>query len=148
MSLIGNIIAEAIRGNPSIINYTMFVSVFSMLSLFYLGAIAFNEGFTGHSALPLALDVLNTIFFFCGAVALSADLRVHSCNNRVCFFCPIYEYTLTSCRITFSAMVSPTVQPTLPSVATKPRHRPLSYGSALHATLHPWSSVYLVHEVE
>lgn len=81
MALIGNVIADAFAGNPSIINYDMFVAVFSMLSLFYLFAVAFNEGLAGHPAIPLALDILNTIFFFCGAVAMAADLGVHSCGN-------------------------------------------------------------------
>jgi len=82
MASIGNMIADANAGNPSIVNYTMFVAVFSMLCLFYLIPVSFNEGLTGHPIIPLVLDVLNTIFFFCGAVALAADLHVHSCNNR------------------------------------------------------------------
>lgn len=81
MSLVGNIIAEAISGNPSVINYDMFVAVFSMLSLFYLIPISFNEGFMGHPIIPLVLDVLNTLFFFCGGVAMAAKLHVHSCSD-------------------------------------------------------------------
>jgi len=82
MALVGNIIADATGGNPSIINYDMFVAVFAMLSLFYLIAVAFNDSFMGHGAIPLALDVLNTLFFFCGAVATAAKLGVHSCGNE------------------------------------------------------------------
>lgn len=81
MALIGNVIAEAVRGNPSLINYDMFVAVFSMLSLFYLIAVAFNDGFTGHPAIPLTLDVLNTLFFFIGGVAMAAELGVHNCGR-------------------------------------------------------------------
>ena len=83
MALIGNIIAEAIAGNPSIINYSMFVAVFSMLSLFYLILATLSDRFTINIALPLVFDVLNTLFFFCGAVALAAELGVHSCSNKV-----------------------------------------------------------------
>lgn len=83
MALVGNMIADAIAGNPSIINYAIFVSVFSMLSLIYLIAVSFNDGFAGHPAIPLALDALNMLFFFCGAVAFAAELRVHSCSNGV-----------------------------------------------------------------
>jgi hypothetical protein len=83
MSLIGNIIDDAFSGNPATINYNMFVAVFAMLSLFYLIAISFNEAFMGHGAIPLVLDVLNTLFFFCGAVATAAKLGVHSCSNHV-----------------------------------------------------------------
>jgi hypothetical protein len=83
MALAGNIIADAFAGNPSIINYCMVVAVFSMVCLFYFFAVAFNDGFTVHSALPLLLDTLNVLLFFCAAVALAAELGVHSCNNDV-----------------------------------------------------------------
>ena len=76
-------IAEAVGGNPSIVNYTMFVAVFGMLSLIYLILAAIVEAF----AIPivsLALDALNTIFFLVGGIALAADLGVHSCGNKVC----------------------------------------------------------------
>jgi len=81
MALVGNIIADAFNGNPSVINYTMFVAIFSMLSLFYLFLAAWTESAPGHALLPAILDLLNTLFFFCGAVALAAKLHVHSCSN-------------------------------------------------------------------
>jgi Membrane-associating domain len=83
MALVGNIIATAFAGNPSLINYDMFVAVFSMLSLIYLIATAFNEGFAGHPIIPVVLDLLNTLFFFCAAVAMAAELGTHSCSNQV-----------------------------------------------------------------
>ena len=68
--------------NPSVVNYQMFVAVFSMLSLVYLTLAAFKERFV--LALPvLVLDFLNTLFFLCGGIALAAKLGVHSCNNHV-----------------------------------------------------------------
>jgi len=81
MALVGNMIASAFSGNPSIVNYDMFIAVITMLALFYLIAVDFNEGFAGHPALPLALDLILTLFWFCGAVAMAAELRVHSCGN-------------------------------------------------------------------
>lgn len=81
MALVGNIIAEASAGNPSIINYDMFVVVFSMLSLFFLIASALTGVMSG-TPIPLALDILNTLFFFCGAVAMAAQLGVRSCSNE------------------------------------------------------------------
>ncbi|KAL9104829.1 MAG: hypothetical protein Q9163_000277 [Psora crenata] len=81
MALVGNMIAEATTGNPSIINYTMFVSVFALLSLFYLIAATINEAFAITPIFMVVADALNTIFFFCGAVALAAKLDVHSCGN-------------------------------------------------------------------
>ncbi|KAK5061208.1 hypothetical protein LTR84_007750 [Exophiala bonariae] len=82
LALVGNMIASAFAGNPSLINYDMFVAVFGMLSLFYLTAIAFNDSFTGHSIIPVVLDTLNVLFFFCAAVAMAAELGAHSCSNR------------------------------------------------------------------
>ncbi|KAI4211435.1 MAG: hypothetical protein LQ351_005737 [Letrouitia transgressa] len=82
MALTGNIIADAFAGNPSIINYIIFVSVFAMLSLFYLIGAAIMDGF----AIPLVmviLDALNTLLFLCGGIALAAYLGVHSCGNDV-----------------------------------------------------------------
>lgn len=83
MALTGNMIQEAFAGNPSIVNYCMFLAVFSMLSLFYLFAATANEGFAIHPMLMLALDALNTLLFLIGGIALAAQLRVHSCGNDV-----------------------------------------------------------------
>ncbi|KAI9805619.1 MAG: hypothetical protein M1833_005111 [Piccolia ochrophora] len=82
MALVGNIIHEAIKGNPSSINYVMFVAVISMLSLIYLIAATVKDGFVLHPALMLALDVLNTLFFLIGGIVLAAKLGVHSCGNQ------------------------------------------------------------------
>ena len=54
-----------------------------MLSLIYLIPATLKDGFAIHPALPVALDALNTLFWFCAAVALAAKLGVHSCNNDV-----------------------------------------------------------------
>jgi len=81
MALVGNMIATAFSGNPSSVNYTIFVSVFSMLSLFYLIPTALKPDFSFHPLLAVVLDLLNTLFFFCAAVALAAFLGVHSCSN-------------------------------------------------------------------
>lgn len=83
MSLVGNMIAEAFAGNPSSINYTMFLAAFSMLSLLYLGPASFNPDWAIHPIIMIVLDVLNCIFFFCAAIALAAKLECHSCSNTV-----------------------------------------------------------------
>lgn len=143
MALIGNMIADAFGGNPSIVNYDMFVAVFAMLSLFYLIAIAFNEGFMGHGAIPLALDVLNTLFFFCGAVATAAKLGVHSCGSKVS---TTNTQSLTcdmannSSSPTLTTTALPTARQTQASAAMRRKHRQPSYSSASHALQHPPSS--------
>ncbi|KAF2403705.1 hypothetical protein EJ06DRAFT_527306 [Trichodelitschia bisporula] len=81
IALVGNMIATATAGNPSIVNYDMFVAAFSALSLFYLFPAAFRESF----AIPdvvLLLDLANVLFWFCGAVATAAYLGVHSCSSK------------------------------------------------------------------
>ena len=83
MALIGNVIAEAIGGNPSLVNYDMFVVVFAMLCLFYLIFVALKEDPIIHPLLPLVLDVLNVLFWFVAGVATAAELHVHSCSNAV-----------------------------------------------------------------
>lgn len=84
MSLVGNMIATAFAGNPAMINYVMFVSVFGMATLvFYLLPTSFLDKY--HIPIvSIILDALNVIFWFCAAVALPSYLHVHSCSNRVC----------------------------------------------------------------
>ena len=83
MALVGNMIASAFSGNPSSVNYAMFIAVFGMLTLFYLILVAWNDNFVMHPILPIVLDALNVLFWFCGAVALAALLGAHSCSNSV-----------------------------------------------------------------
>lgn len=66
------------------INYVMFVSVFSALSLIYLIGASINEAFAFSPIFPLAVDALNVLFFLAGGIAMAAKLHVHSCGNEVC----------------------------------------------------------------
>ncbi|KAF2020905.1 hypothetical protein BU24DRAFT_10747 [Aaosphaeria arxii CBS 175.79] len=81
MSLVGNMIATAFSGNPSSVNYEMFVASFGMASLLYLLPVAILDSYTVPMVV-IALDLLNVIFWFCAAVAMAALLRVHSCSNN------------------------------------------------------------------
>ncbi|CAG8025713.1 unnamed protein product [Penicillium salamii] len=82
MALVGNMIADSISGNPSTVNYAIFCSVFSMLTLFYTIPASFNINWAGHPIIMIVTDALNTVFFFCAAIALAAKLECHSCNNK------------------------------------------------------------------
>ncbi|KAL8979023.1 MAG: hypothetical protein Q9205_005545 [Flavoplaca limonia] len=82
LALTGNVIAEAFRGNHSIINYIMFVAVFAMLSLLYLIGAAIIESIAIPIAM-LALDAINTLLFVIGGIALAAYMGVHSCSNQL-----------------------------------------------------------------
>lgn len=95
MAIVGNMIASAFAGNPSIVNYDMFVAAFSMLTLFYAIAICFRESLTFHRFVPASLDLINALLFFCGAVAMAAELGAHSCSNSVSRYPEISEHTLT-----------------------------------------------------
>ena len=83
LALVGDMISSAKGGNPSIVNYDMFVAVIGMLSLLYLIPATIKDSLTIHPLLPLILDALNVLFWFCGAVATAAELGVHSCSNPV-----------------------------------------------------------------
>ncbi|KAB8236094.1 hypothetical protein ETB97_009727 [Aspergillus alliaceus] len=86
MALVGNMIADSFSGNPATVNYTMFVSAFSMFSLFYLVPASFNIDWAIHPIFMIILDILNAIFFLTAGIALAAKLECHSCSND--------EYTL------------------------------------------------------
>jgi hypothetical protein len=78
-------IHDALHGDPSIVNYDMFVAVVSMLSLFYLIPATIKDDLAFHPLIMIALDLLNTLFFLCGALAMAGYLGVHSCGNPVSF---------------------------------------------------------------
>ncbi|KAF2861276.1 hypothetical protein K470DRAFT_256944 [Piedraia hortae CBS 480.64] len=82
MALTGNMVSDWGRGNGGTINYSLFVSVWGMLTLLYLIPATLKESLVFHPILPLLLDILNCIFWFCGAVALAAKLGAHNCNNQ------------------------------------------------------------------
>ena len=83
MALIGNMIASAFAGNPALINYDMFVATFSMISVLFFILVEFKESFSGPLIISTIVDLLNCIFLFCAAVAMAAELGVHSCSNDV-----------------------------------------------------------------
>lgn len=118
MALIGNVIALAFAGNPSLINYDMFVAAFSMLSLFYLFAAAWSDSFAGHPIIPIVLDALNVLFLFCAAVATAAELGVHSCSNdvRLLLYSLSHKKKASANNSLNSLTPSPTTSPTEPTI--------------------------------
>jgi predicted neutral ceramidase superfamily lipid hydrolase len=79
-ALIGNVIAEAFSGNPSSVNYAIFVAVFSWIVLL-IGIVA--AVMDSENIILIALDTLAVIFTFVAGVVLAAKLHVHSCGNSV-----------------------------------------------------------------
>ncbi|KAH8796706.1 putative Non-classical export protein 2 [Hyaloscypha finlandica] len=77
-ALIGNVIAEAFSGNPSSVNYAIFVAVFSWIVLL-IGIVA--AVMDSENIILIALDTLAVIFTFVAGVVLAAKLHVHSCGN-------------------------------------------------------------------
>lgn len=82
MALIGNVIADAFAGNPSSINYAIFVSTFDMLVLLIGFAAAFMD-LSAFGLIMLALDGLAALFTVIAGIVLAAKLHVHSCGNQV-----------------------------------------------------------------
>jgi len=80
-ALIGNVIHDAFSGNPSSINYAMFVAVFSWLVLIIGALAAFVEAFNIPVVLMVA-DGLAAVFTFIAGVLLAAKLGAHSCSNH------------------------------------------------------------------
>lgn len=139
-ALIGNVIASAFSGNPSSINYAIFVSVFSWIVLLYGMAAAFVESL----AMPIvlgAMDLLATIFTFIAGVVLAAGLNVHSCNNRVSYQMHISSVTATnkSSRVILLPTTSPTDLMTQRSAVVSFKRAQLSTGSSSLRLPHPWS---------
>lgn len=82
MALIGNVIAMAFAGNPSSINFAMFVAAYSMLVVLFGLAGVFIEAL----AMPLILlitDGIATLLTFIAGVVLAAKLGAHSCSSEV-----------------------------------------------------------------
>lgn len=83
LALAGALVAnQPSGGSPSQINYDIFVAVFALLTWFYTAAAStWSPDGIGAPILIIALDALNTLFFFAGGVAMAVALRVHSCGN-------------------------------------------------------------------
>jgi hypothetical protein len=80
LSLLSNVIADAFAGNPSSVNFSEFVAIFSMLVVLAGIASLFVEAL----AFPVAIaDLVAAVFSIIAGVVLAAKLRVHSCGNHV-----------------------------------------------------------------
>ena len=82
MALLGNVIADAFSGNPSSVNFSIFVTVLAMLVVLYGLAASFVEALAVPMILGVA-DAIATLFTFIAGVLLAAKLGVHSCGNEV-----------------------------------------------------------------
>lgn len=77
-----NNIDRADHGTHSIVNYSLFVGLWWLLSLIYFIPTSFIDKFS-IPIVDVAMDALSVLFSFCAAVALAAYLGAHSCSNRV-----------------------------------------------------------------
>ncbi|KAF2000626.1 hypothetical protein P154DRAFT_378843, partial [Amniculicola lignicola CBS 123094] len=91
MALIGHMLSTSYynqiprkSGNAPEVNFTMFLSVFSLLSMLFLGPASWKY-FTDQTIFQVAtlIDGLNFIFYLADGIALAAALQVHSCSNKV-----------------------------------------------------------------
>lgn len=75
-------VARAVSGVHAVVNYSLFVGIWWLLTLLYFLPTSFIDRFS-NSLVDMIFDGLSVLFGFCAAVALPAYLHVHSCNNRV-----------------------------------------------------------------
>jgi len=78
-ALVGNAIATAFSGNPSAVNYAIFVAVFSWLVLLFGFVAAWMEI---SNIILIAADTLAALFTVIAGIVLAAKLGVHSCANQ------------------------------------------------------------------
>jgi hypothetical protein len=77
-----NNIDRANHGTHSIVNYSLFVGIWWLLTLLYFLPTSFIDKFS-IPIVDVAMDALSVLFSFCAAVALAAYLGAHSCSNIV-----------------------------------------------------------------
>jgi len=81
LALVGNAIATAFAGNPSSVNFAMFVAALSAVAVLYGLAAAFIESLV----IPIVMMVMDgilVVFTFIAGTLLAAKLGVHSCGNQ------------------------------------------------------------------
>ncbi|WEW60209.1 hypothetical protein PRK78_005694 [Emydomyces testavorans] len=81
MGLVGNILNDLGGHSQSTLNYVMFTVAFALATLLYLIAANASDTFMIHPVILFVVDLLNTIFIFCAAVALPSKLHVPNCNR-------------------------------------------------------------------
>lgn len=84
-----NNIDRATNGTHSIVNYSLFVGVWWLLTLLYFLPTSFIDKFS-IPVVDVAFDALSVLFSFCAAVALAAYLGVHRCSDYVSAFNHVY----------------------------------------------------------
>lgn len=91
MGLVGHMLSTSYwnqiprtSGNAAEVNFTMFLSVFTLLSLLFLAPASWKY-FTDQNVFKIAsaVDAINMIFYMCDGIALAAALEVHSCDNPI-----------------------------------------------------------------
>lgn len=86
-ALIGNVIANSFAGNPSTINFAIFVCVFSWIACLY-GIAEDILGYVLLSFVKILLDLVSTFFTLIAGIVLAARLHARSCGNYVS--CSLY----------------------------------------------------------
>ncbi|RPA87992.1 hypothetical protein BJ508DRAFT_202284, partial [Ascobolus immersus RN42] len=82
LGLAGALIQQQIHhGTPIRINYATFAACFGLFTLlfYYLPSMFISK--IASPLFTLILDILNTIFFLCGGIALAASLGGNNCTN-------------------------------------------------------------------
>ncbi|SPO03820.1 uncharacterized protein DNG_06503 [Cephalotrichum gorgonifer] len=71
--------------SPMTVNFLLFVPIFSVISIVYLEAVPRLAPRASHPFVSLAFELLNTIFYFAGFVAMAAFIaRLDFCRGVIC----------------------------------------------------------------
>lgn len=89
-ALVADVIAHGVGGNPSAINYAIFVAVWCWIAVIYGLVAAFTS--MSHAIGLLVLDGMAVLWTFIAGVVLAAKLGVHSCGNNVCLFFNFHSF--------------------------------------------------------
>ncbi|TVY21079.1 hypothetical protein LARI1_G001091 [Lachnellula arida] len=77
--------ADTLTASPKQINFLIFVPVFSIISTFYLEFVPRFAPKASHPYAHFAVEVLNTLFYFSGFIALAVFVgRLLFCRGSVC----------------------------------------------------------------
>ncbi|CAD6441359.1 33c71e08-b5a3-437a-865f-1501b296102b [Sclerotinia trifoliorum] len=76
---------DTLTASPSQINFLVFVSVFTLLSILYLEVAPRFMSKASHPYIHLAVELLNVLFYFAGFIALSVFIGgLLFCRGSVC----------------------------------------------------------------
>ena len=127
-ALVGNVIADAFAGNPSSVNFAIFVAALDWVVII-IAVIATFVSALSNPIILMAIDGVALFFNFVAGVLLAAKLGVHSCGNKVSLeISKSRKSDVNKDRNTSLETASQTGPTTPPNAATNSKPQPPSTG--------------------